>query len=221
MGWRDVPSVPTSLTLHPAVLQRIRPGMRVLDVGCGEAGAGEEVRSAGADYVGLDLNLPSLKRAVARFSVAQGDCLALPFADGAFDVVILRAVLTVLPEDARRLACMAEALRVSRGQSQGQGRGIVAVQDFMMTPELPLYEARYQRGAAMGLPSGAFPVEEGGRVLYVARHATEAELRELVRGAGGEVLSFTVHPSPTRSGNIINGVTLLAHMEQDLARPGT
>ena len=215
MGWRDVPSVPTSLALHPAVLERIRPGMRVLDVGCGEAGAGEEVRAAGADYFGLDLNLPSLRRAVARFSVAQGDCLALPFGEGVFDVVILRAVLTVLPEDARRLACIAEALRVSRGLTQG----VVAVQDFMMTPELPLYEARYQRGAAMGLPQGAFPVEEGGQLLYVARHATAAELRELVRQAGGEVVSLLEHPSPTRSGKIINGVTLLAHMQQDLARP--
>ncbi|MFP5238654.1 MAG: class I SAM-dependent methyltransferase, partial [Acidobacteriota bacterium] len=179
------------------------------------------VRAAGADYFGLDLNLPSLRRAVARFSVAQGDCLALPFADGAFDVVILRAVLTVLPEDVRRLACLAEALRVSRGQGRGQTPGVVAVQDFMMTPEQPLYEARYQRGAAMGLPQGAFPVEEGGGTLYVARHATEVELRELVRGAGGEILSYITHPSPTRSGKIVNGVTLLAHAKQNLSRPGS
>ncbi|WP_243309967.1 class I SAM-dependent methyltransferase [Fundidesulfovibrio agrisoli] len=213
MGWRDVPKVPTSLTLHPAVLERVRPGMRVLDVGCGEAGAGEEVRAAGADYFGLDLNLPSLKRAVLRFSVVQGDCLALPFGDGIFDVVILRAVLTVLPEDGRRLACMAEALGVSRSG------GVVAVQDFMMTPEQPLYQERYQRGADLGLPQGAFPVEEGGSLLYTARHATEPELRELVRRAGGEVISLAVHPSPTRSGKIINGVTLLAHPKQDLSRP--
>jgi len=211
-GWRDVERVPSSLAVHPSILARIRPGSLVLDVGCGEAGAAAPVRAAGGDYFGLDLNLPSLGRAVGKVPVVQGDCLDLPFADQAVDVLMLRAVLTVLPEDGRRLACLAEALRVSRG--------IVAVQDFLLTPEQPLYADRYQRGKALGMPWGAFPVEEGGRLLYLARHAGQEELRELVRRAGGAVLSLEVHPSPTRSGKLINGVTLLAHMQQDLARTG-
>ena len=182
-----------------------------MDVGCGEAGAGEAIERLGGSYVGLDVNLPSLGRAVPHRRVVLGEGGRLPFKDAAFDLVLLRAVLTVLVDPIDRLATVREALRVCRGY--------VGVQDFLQTWEVPLYAARYEEGMSLQAESGSFPVRQGGELLYWARHYTVEELNELVHQAGGRVAALAEAPAPTRSGNMIRGVTLLAHPDQDL--PGS
>jgi SAM-dependent methyltransferase len=186
-------------------LNTIHPGSRLLDVGCGEAGIAGIVEMAGGRYMGLDVNFPSLVRAGKNRSVAAGEGGRLPFRDGMFDMVLLRAVLTVLVETPLVLAVLREALRVCRG--------VLGIQDFLQTWEDSRYAARYEEGLSLGRVRGVFPVRpegDGGNLLYWARHFTPDELRNLIREAGGRVVHLSEAPAPTRSGNIIRGITLLA-----------
>ncbi len=94
----------------------VRPGWRVLDVGCG-AGAltaplAELVGPRGV--VGVDPDGDALARAAARlpeirFDVAPAE--ALPYGDGEFDAVLAQLVVSLM-DDAQRGAC--EMRRVAR-----------------------------------------------------------------------------------------------------------
>ena len=80
-----------------AVLARVAPRGRVLDVGCGTGFLGERVKGA----IGLDLSLEMLRR--GRGARVQGDALALPFRDGSFETAfavtsLLGSVMTALVE---------------------------------------------------------------------------------------------------------------------------
>ena len=69
-------------------------GRRVLEVGCGAAAAARWLATQGARPVALDLSAGMLRHAAqaadrtgVRVPLVQADALALPFADGAFDIV--------------------------------------------------------------------------------------------------------------------------------------
>lgn len=243
MDWGTAGTVPSSLPVPEELDVLVRPGRFVLDVGCGEALLGDAVRDRDGRYVGVDVNLPSLRRAASRYAVAASDAAALPFREGAFGVVLLRAVLTVLARDPAMtdaphsalagaappavaspelsaspssdppagsssdsltvpIAVLREALRVCGGS--------ILVQDFLKTPEHPLYAARYDEGVALGAPRGVFPVREGGAILYWARHYVRKEMETIIGRAGGLIASWREFPAPTRSGNVIRGVVLTA-----------
>src|SRR5262249_13074833 len=117
---------------HPSrhfVASLIRPGERVLDVGCG-AGVNYEVLSAAglaAGYVGVDSSEPSIE--VARelypsgdFRVGEAEALERQFGAESFEVVVVRHVLEHLPDFER---AMFEAITVSRR---------LAVFGFALTP---------------------------------------------------------------------------------------
>ena len=75
-----------------AVLDRagVRPGDRLLDVGCGAGGALVAARERGADATGLDASESLVTIARARLPgavIALGDMEELPFPDASFDVV--------------------------------------------------------------------------------------------------------------------------------------
>lgn len=84
---------------------------RVLDCCCG---TGEALKRIRADFrprfaTGVDLFRGHLRSAGG--PVVQGDALALPFGDGAFDLVLVRHVLQAIPDP---VALMREARRVLR-----------------------------------------------------------------------------------------------------------
>jgi demethylmenaquinone methyltransferase/2-methoxy-6-polyprenyl-1,4-benzoquinol methylase len=66
----------------------VRPGDRVLDACCGTGDLAIAARDAGGTVTGIDFSRPMLERARAKASDiewVEGDALALPFPDGAFD----------------------------------------------------------------------------------------------------------------------------------------
>jgi SAM-dependent methyltransferase len=90
-------------------LTGVRPGMSVLDVGCGTLGL--RALEPTLEITGVDLvDRPGYPGPFVRADAVEG----LPFADGAFDLVYCSSVVEhVAPEDRPRLA--AELRRVGRG----------------------------------------------------------------------------------------------------------
>jgi ubiquinone/menaquinone biosynthesis C-methylase UbiE len=89
-----------------------RANARVLVVGIG-TGLDVPHLPPGNDYVGLDLTAAMLARVPPRerLALVRGDAMRLPFADCAFDYVVLHLIVAVVPAPAR---CLAEAERVLR-----------------------------------------------------------------------------------------------------------
>lgn len=88
---------------------------RVLEVGCGTGViAGEVARLTSAGIIGLDVEARMLEVArgyAPQVVLVQGDARALPFGDGAFDLVLCHYLLLWLEEPARAVMEMARVVR--------------------------------------------------------------------------------------------------------------
>jgi len=106
------------------ILRLVRPGARVLDVGCGEGALLDLlVRHANADARGLEISPEGVSACLARgLAVMQGDADRdlREFPTGAFDYVILSQTLQAV-RDPR--AVLSEMLRIGR-------RAIVSLPNF-------------------------------------------------------------------------------------------
>jgi len=76
-----------SKLLADAVVERVDPGDRALDVGTGSGYVAARMRDAGADVVGADLNPHACRQAADRGIPTVRADLVEPFHDDAFDVV--------------------------------------------------------------------------------------------------------------------------------------
>jgi ubiquinone/menaquinone biosynthesis C-methylase UbiE len=102
-------------------LPHLRPGMRLLDVGCGPGSITLDLAEivAPGELVGIDFQEPQVVRArelaasrniaTARFEV--GDAYALPFPDASFDAVFAHTLLNHLRDPLRALREMHRVLR--------------------------------------------------------------------------------------------------------------
>jgi ubiquinone/menaquinone biosynthesis C-methylase UbiE len=103
--------------LEKALLKRLLAGFSrartLLEVGCGTGHFTRWFGELGLQVMGLDLSPPMLAEAVRLGSppCVLGDALALPFLDGAFDVVALITTLEFVTDPTQVLA---EATRVAR-----------------------------------------------------------------------------------------------------------
>lgn len=105
----------------------VRPGDRLLDLGCGFGRHAYEAARLGAEVVALDAGADEVRKVLDTFGAmaeageidaiaaqvgsVQGDALHLPFADASFDRVIASEVLEHIPDDQ---GAMAELTRVLR-----------------------------------------------------------------------------------------------------------
>ncbi|MDE2141895.1 MAG: bifunctional 2-polyprenyl-6-hydroxyphenol methylase/3-demethylubiquinol 3-O-methyltransferase UbiG [Elusimicrobia bacterium] len=110
----------------------LRPGARVLDVGCGGGLIANPLAEAGFRVKGIDRSVPSLETARAHADPESGavyeagDALALAEPDGGYDAVLMMDLLEHLDEPARAVA---EAARVLRPG------GLLFFHTFNRTPE--------------------------------------------------------------------------------------
>jgi ubiquinone/menaquinone biosynthesis C-methylase UbiE len=112
------------------LLPHLRPGMRLLDVGCGPGSItrGLAERLAPGQVVGVDLSKEALDgarrdaaaRGLTNLHYQEGSAYQLPFPDASFDAVYAHQVLQHLRE---RESAVREMLRVVRPE------GLVAVRD--------------------------------------------------------------------------------------------
>lgn len=152
----------------------LRPGERVLDVGCGGGRHAAEARRLGAHVVALDRSDVDVKDAAGLLDVVAvdwaaarevsgsgtvGDALALPFPDGVFDRVIASEVFEHLPVDRPAFAECARVLRPG---------GTLAVTVPRWFPELICWAL-----------SDDLPSEDGGHVRIYRRNGLAERLTEV------------------------------------------
>ena len=84
---------------------------RVLDNGCGTGILSEAMPREGIELIGLDISHNMLQHASKRIErLVLGDSQRLPFADGAFDLVVGRSLLHHLPDPAKGVAEISRVL---------------------------------------------------------------------------------------------------------------
>jgi SAM-dependent methyltransferase len=104
----------------------LRPGERVLDMGCGAGRHAFEMYKRGADVIAFDQDADELATvrewfaamrdagevpAGAEADVKEGDALSLPFADGEFDRIVAAEVLEHIPADIQAIEELVRVLR--------------------------------------------------------------------------------------------------------------
>ncbi len=151
----------------------IRPGMKVLEVGCGSGAYTTHVaRAVGpeGEVCALDIQ-PEMLEQIARklrrpenqdirnIRLWQGSAYDLPFDDETFDVVYMITVLQEIPD---RWLALAEVNRVLKPN------GRLAVTEFMPDPDYPLVRSTIKQGRSAG-----FIVDEvlGSLWTYTVRFA--------------------------------------------------
>ncbi len=115
---------------------KLKKGIKVLDLGCGNGRLYELCKNAGVDYVGIDNSKELIKLAQknnpeGKFMV--GDALDLPFGNEEFDLVISFAVVHHIPSRDNREKFFVEAARVLKNNG-----------DFFVTT-WNIFQPRYKK----------------------------------------------------------------------------
>ncbi|MGW0413561.1 class I SAM-dependent methyltransferase [Streptomyces collinus] len=168
----------TKTFTHPVNLSwlaEVGPDARVLDYGCGYGRVMAELSEHGfRDVSGVDLSPALIERGQQlrpdlRFAVLESPPY-LTHASGSFDVVLLFAVLTCVPDGDAQGALVEELNRVL---APG---GLLYVSDLLLQND----ERNHSRYAActrqFGTPYGVFATDDGA----VCRHHDIAELHALL-----------------------------------------
>jgi len=152
------------------IAANVRPGTRVLDIGCGEGELMAALHERGCDARGMEIDPVLVERSVARgLSVVQGDAdrdLA-DYPDNSFDYAILSQTLQTAARPDRMLD---QLLRVGR-------------QAFVSFPNF----AHWRMRAALAL-GGRMPVTRSLPVSWYEteniHHVTVTDFRDLLREKG-------------------------------------
>jgi ubiquinone/menaquinone biosynthesis C-methylase UbiE len=154
-----------------------RPGLRWVDVGCGNGAFTELViaKNAPAEISGIDPSDGQLAYARTRSGTAtahfsKGDAMALPFPDRSFDVAIMALVIFFVPEPAKGVA---EMVRVV-----SPGGTVAAYAWDMMGGGFPLQPIQTEL-KAMGFTPIRPPKSEASRIEALKQLWTDAGLVEI------------------------------------------
>jgi demethylmenaquinone methyltransferase/2-methoxy-6-polyprenyl-1,4-benzoquinol methylase len=168
-----------------AAAAAVRPGDRVLDAACGTGDlALADLRSGARSVVGLDFSEEMLARArrkAPQLDWVQGDMLAMPFPDAAFDAATVGFGI-------RNVTDVEHALRELRRVLPIGGRLAILEITQPRGPLRPFYSLWFDR--VVPLLGRLLPGGEAYTYLpaSVRRFPPAEELAELMRGAGfGEV----------------------------------
>ena len=158
------------------------PGLRWLDVGCGNGAFTELLaeRCAPAAVHGIDPSEAQLAYArtrpvarVAKFS--QGDAMALPFPGDSFDVAVMPLVIFFVPVPARGVAEMARVVRPG---------GVAAAYAWDMDGGGFPYETLHAEMRDMGIAVGVAPSADASRMdsmleLWAGAGLVDVETRRI------------------------------------------
>jgi SAM-dependent methyltransferase len=164
------------------LLEHLRPGMSLLDVGCGPGTITADLarRLAPGRVVGVDREASVVAEAAERYGAqtaenlqfGTGDAYALPVAEGSFDVVHAHQVLQHLSDPVAALVQMRQALRPD---------GMLAVRDadyggFVWAPSDPMLDRWRELYVEVCRRNGA-DAHAGRRLLGWVQAAGFHELR--------------------------------------------
>jgi ubiquinone/menaquinone biosynthesis C-methylase UbiE len=103
----------TRALMRDLLAPELRPGVRVLDAGCGPGGNSAWLAAYG-DVVGIDSSPEAVRLARERhpeIEVEQGDIEELPFPDHSFDIALAITVLTLVENDGGAVAELARVVK--------------------------------------------------------------------------------------------------------------
>lgn len=158
------------------------PGLRWLDVGCGNGAFTEMVaeRCAPLAITGIDpseeqLSFARQRPALHAAAFRQADAMALPFADGAFDVAVMPLVIFFVPDPAKGVAEMSRVVG---------GGGLVTAYGWDLMnggfPYLALQEEMWSLGVEVPRPPSPDAASlESLRALWTGAGLREVETREI------------------------------------------
>jgi SAM-dependent methyltransferase len=201
--WSRIDYQPAIADLPPLpLLEHVPHGSTVLDIGCNTGSTSLFLAEHGYRVLGIDLNCAAIEAARIRaqestatesleFRVA--DVLEEPFSDS-FDVVMLIRVLTCFAETSEWNDLLKRTTQLLKP------RGCIYVHDFLVSPDIEAYRARYEAGAKLGWRAGNFQVNDsGGNRLFIAHHHSESEVASIMEGY--ETVSYRLHESLSLNGN--------------------
>jgi SAM-dependent methyltransferase len=201
--WSRIDYQPAIADLPPLpLLEHVPHGSTVLDIGCNKGSTSLFLAEHGYRVLGIDLNCAAIEAARIRaqestatespeFRVA--DVLEERFSDS-FDVVMLIRVLTCFAETSEWNALLKRTTQLLKP------RGCIYVHDFLVSPDIEAYRARYEAGAKLGWRAGNFQVNDsGGNRLFIAHHHSESEVASIMEGY--ETVSYRLHESLSLNGN--------------------
>jgi SAM-dependent methyltransferase len=168
----------------------VRPGDRLLDLGCGFGRHAYEAIRRGADVVACDLALDELAEVRKIYGVMQedgetpegvspavtcADATKLPFPDGSFDRIIASEVLEHIPDDMIAISELARVLRPG---------GSIAV----------TVPARFSESICWRLSDEYYaPKAEGGHVRIYRRSELEGRLQSAGLTPWGHHQAHAIH----------------------------
>ncbi len=165
----------------------VRPGEKLLDIGCGGGRVAEICDDCKVEYVGVDLSEQMIERSKKEFPGKEfhlADMQFLPFEDGSVDHIIAVASFHHLPDEATRLRALSEMARVVN-----PGGTIMLLNWNLLQPRFwPLrwnsVKARLSGKRQYGWRDVLVPWKNPQREVLAERyyHAfTKRELRQLVK----------------------------------------
>lgn len=168
----------------------LRPGDRLLDLGCGFGRHAYEAMRRGARVVACDMALPELRsvldtadamRAAGEIAPSlsttsvNGDATRLPFADESFDRVIASEVMEHVPDDDAALSELTRVLRPG---------GTIAITVPAELPERLCWRLSDEYHA---------PKQPGGHVRIYSRRNLQSKLRAAGLVPGGSHRAHSLH----------------------------